>query len=490
MFCQARFAEWRMEVFMQVFRQSWWFALFLVMPLAHATAVLSTDVSDRREMSLTVYEHDRALVRDRRQLSLPSGNVSVRFAGISDGILPETVMLLDGAGHFLDVGRIAYDHERLSPQTLLAAHVGQTVRIIRIDPVTGRETEENARVVSVHDGVVLEIGGRIETGVPGRLVFERLPDGLRNDPFLTIEWENRAGHDGALELDYLTHGIGWQADYVARLDEENNVMSLAGRATIANNSGMPLKDVKVTLVAGNLHRVSGGELAVMSAAAMKRDVSPVVNAGPYEGTGDYYRYELPEKVTLPDHESSQYALFNAGSVKVKRKWVLEGESYYYRSSMPGMRRIWPVVQRVEWKNSSHGGLGFPMPAGVVRFYQADRHGNMQFAGESRMPHMPVGESASLSPGESFHVTASRKQLRFERIAVPSGTSQGYESSYEICLRNAKDRPVIVQVREPVPGKWQILSENATHRRDGMTAVWDITVPAAGEAVLRYTVRVE
>ena len=113
-----------MGVFMQVFRQSCWFVLFLVMPFAHATAVLSSDVTDRREMSLTVYEHDRALVRERRQLSLPSGNVSVRFSGISDGILPETVMLLDGDGRSVDVGRIAYDHERLSPRTLLAAHVG------------------------------------------------------------------------------------------------------------------------------------------------------------------------------------------------------------------------------------------------------------------------------------------------------------------------------------------------------------------------------
>ena len=475
---------------MQVFRQSCWFALFLVMPFAHATAVLSTDVKDRREMSLTVYEHGMALVRERRQLSLPSGNVSVRFSGISDGILPETVMLLDGDGRPVDVGRIAYAHERLSPQTLLAAHVGKTVRIVRKDPVTGRETEENARILSVQDGVVLEIGDRIETGLPGRLVFDRLPDGLRNDPFLTIEWENRTGHDGILELDYLTRGIGWQADYVARFDEESDVMSLAGRVALANNSGMSLKDVRVTLVAGNLNRVSGGGSVMMSSAGMKRDVLPVANTVSGDGSGDYYRYDLPGKVTLPDRQLCLYALFNAGSVKVKRKWVLEGESYYYRSSLPGMRRTWPVVQRVEWKNSSHEGLGFPMPAGVVRFYQADRHGNMQFAGESRMPHMPVGESASLSMGESFHVTASRKQLRFEQIAALSGAPRRYDSSHEIRLRNAKDRPVVVQVREPVPGKWQIISENATHRRDGMVAVWDITVPAAGEAVLRYTVRVE
>lgn len=479
-----------MGVFMQVFRQSCWFVLFLVMPFAHATAVLSSDVTDRREMSLTVYEHDRALVRERRQLSLPSGNVSVRFSGISDGILPETVMLLDGDGRSVDVGRIAYDHERLSPRTLLAAHVGKTVRIVRTDPVTGRETEENARILSVQDGVVLEIGDRIETGLPGRLVFDRLPDGLNNDSSLTVEWENRTGYGAALELDYLTRGISWQADYVARFDEENDAMSLSGRAALANNSGMSLKDVKVTLVAGNLNRVSGGESVMMSSAGMKRDALPVANMVPGEGSGDYYRYELPGKVTLPDRQLCQYALFNAGSVKVKRKWVLEGESYYYRSSLPGMRRTWPVVQRVEWKNSSRDGLGFPIPAGIVRFYQADRHGNMQFAGESRVPHMPVGESASLSMGESFHVTASRKQLRFERIAVPSGAQPRYDSSYEIRLRNAKDRPVIVQVREPVPGKWQIISENVIHRRDGMTAVWDITVPAAGEAVLRYTVRVE
>ena len=58
------------------------------------------------------------------------------------------------------------------------------------------------------------------------------------------------------------------------------------------------------------------------------------------------------------------------------------------------------------------------------------------------------------------------------------------------LKNAKNNSVTVQVKEPIPGNWQILQENYPHTKDGMIAVWKIRVPANGDAILKYRVRVE
>lgn len=132
----------------------------------------------------------------------------------------------------------------------------------------------------------------------------------------------------------------------------------------------------------------------------------------------------------------------------------------------------------------------PLPGGTVRFYQTDRYGNQQFLGESQMSHTPSDETVSLKMGESFDVTGSRKQTEYKLLPSKDSSVRTYESAYDIVLKNAKDKSVTVQVREPIPGNWQILQENYPHTRDGMVAVWSVRVPANGQATLNYRVRVE
>jgi hypothetical protein len=46
------------------------------------------------------------------------------------------------------------------------------------------------------------------------------------------------------------------------------------------------------------------------------------------------------------------------------------------------------------------------------------------------------------------------------------------------------------VQERIPGDWKMLEESAPHAvGNANTAVWKLTVPAEGETVLTYRVRV-
>src|SRR3546814_10014245 len=77
---------------------------------------------------------------------------------------------------------------------------------------------QEARVLSLAGGVVLQIGDRIEINPPGRIAFTGLPAGLRSKPTLLARvFPGQAGPND-LRLDYLTHGLSWRADYVARLN--------------------------------------------------------------------------------------------------------------------------------------------------------------------------------------------------------------------------------------------------------------------------------
>ena len=105
----------------------------------------------------------------------------------------------------------------------------------------------------------------------------------------------------------------------------------------------------------------------------------------------------------------------------------------------------------QFKNEERAGLGMPMPAGVVRVYQADSKGGTQFVGEDRIDHTPKDEELNLKIGNAFDVVCERKQTDFQKIA-----SNVYEIEYEITLRNHKATPITVEVNEPIGGTWRMV----------------------------------
>jgi len=67
----------------------------------------------------------------------------------------------------------------------------------------------------------------------------------------------------------------------------------------------------------------------------------------------------------------------------------------------------------------------------------------------------------------------------------------FETALRVVVRNHKDDPVTVDVRESFPGEWEILSSTHSHRKlDAATARFDLEVPADGETALEFRVRVE
>ena len=133
-----------------------------------------------------------------------------------------------------------------------------------------------------------------------------------------------------------------------------------------------------------------------------------------------------------------------------------------------------VAVYYELKNDSGSGLGMPMPAGVVRVYQADSKGGVQFAGEDRIDHTPKDETLKLRIGTAFDVVCERNQVDFQKVAAST-----YEIGYEITLRNHKATPITVEVNEPIGGTWRML--NASHAWT-KTAAWAtrFAVPVAAE----------
>lgn len=477
---------------MMTFKHYLLFSLVFVATSVWAVPVVQTGKTDQKQISLTIYERDLALVRDVRQLPLQRGRTKIQFADISERILPETVILREAASGKVSVNQVYFDNNLLSPQTLLDSYVGKMVRVIRTNPMTGTETEEPARILSAQNGIILKIGDRIETDVPGRIVFDRIPEGLHRKPVLTAELASKSSGGCQVELDYLTNGIGWNAHYIAQLNEKENRMNVSGWATISNDSGTEYREAKIQLIAGNPN-VTAARPVLMTTAVVrsaKRDAMPVSNDVSQESFADYHLYTFPYRITLANNQTRQYALLHSDDVVIEKKWVMSGGSHYYRNRLSNTRDRLPVDMEIVFRNIASDGLGVPLPGGTVRFYQMDDRGILQLLGESRISHTPVDGTVNLKVGESFDVTGTRKQIRFELLPSKDQSTGKYESAYEIVLKNAKSKSVTVQIREPIPGNWRVLQENYPHIRDGAMAVWNIQVPANGQSTLNYHVRVE
>ncbi len=82
------------------------------------------------------------------------------------------------------------------------------------------------------------------------------------------------------------------------------------------------------------------------------------------------------------------------------------------------------------------------------------------------------------------------QTDFVKLSGMGPWQYQFETAYRIRLRNAKPEAVKVKVRDPIPGDWQMLeSSHEQEKVSANLAVWVIEIPAEGETVLTYRVRV-
>jgi hypothetical protein len=462
--------------------------IFVSLSPVSGEEIVST-LADQQEVAVTIYNENLALVRDQRQVTLPQGTVDLALREVSARIRPETALLrsLTRPGG-LTILEQNFDFDLLTPRKLLEKYVGKDVQLVRTHPESGEDRFETARVLAANDGVVLQIGDRIETGVPGRLVFPDVPENLRDRPTLVISLDNAKASQQTTELSYLTSGLGWRADYVAELNQGDTALDLSGWVTLTNQSGTTYRNALLQLVAGDVNRVQDQmrvRKTMMMESVAAGAASPQMSE---ESLFEYHLYTLQRPTTIRDNQTKQVSLLNAAGVPVNKEFRLQGSPYYYRGQHGDLGQKLKIGVFVEFDNRKQVSLGIPLPKGIVRVYKQDKQGRPQFVGEDRIDHTPENETVRLKLGDAFDVTASRKQTDFRKLGGDGRYNYRFESAYEMKLKNAKDEGVIVTVVEPVPGDWRMLQESHPHVKVAAdTAQWKIKVPAKGEAVLSYRI---
>jgi len=479
--------------------------------------------------ALTIYNQDFAVVRQQVRLDLKPGVNNVRFDGTTAQLEPDSVVLRDPTGkRALQILEQNYQADPVSQQSLLELFTGKT---IDFDVTHGDKTEiVEGRIVRPGSGMprstrfpqpqpcyqpgqigcgpeepLIDIGGKLQFGLPGRPLFPALPQDTNLKP--TLDWILQADRGGPLdaELSYVTGGMTWEADYNVIAPTSGDTLDLVGWVTMENRTGKTFENARIKLMAGDVSKIRPGfpmasHLVTLNSPGVAGGVSggPPVTEKPFD---EYHLYTLERPATLRDRETKQVEFVRAAGFHAKRIYVYDGGRIdpsrfqsgnweYTRMQRDfgtsGSEQTTKILVMQEFKDSEQNHLGMPLPKGRLRFYRRDDDGALQFIGENTIDHTPRDETIRVYTGNAFDLAGSRRRTNFR-----SDQQQGWvDESFEIKVRNHKKEPVDVTITEHFyrGAGWDITSSSTKYdKKDSHTAEFPVTIPPDGEQTVIYAV---
>ncbi len=422
--------------------------------------------------SLTIYTRDLGFVRETRTLELAGTRDTARLSDLPERLDFTSLRLVPGGG--AKVTRLAYRWDVASGDAFLVNSIGQRVSVIskgeRVTEGTLAASDDSWLVVRADDGSLTTLSRAAVEAV--RLA--KPPARRSRRPALEAVVEGARRGRTEAELSYLTGGLSWSAEHTVVRDGER-AATWSAAVTVENSTGRDYVDATLKLVAGEPKRTAAapmpraGYAKAMAVASEMADGADLSEAG----FSEYHLYSLGRPATLRGSEQQSLTMLEPRAVKVTPRYVYRG----------GDAR--GVMSQMVIVNAKDDGLGVPLPAGRVRFYEPDADGVPQFTGESNIRHTPEGEKLELEVGSAFDLAAERAMLSSRRI---SNTEREY--AVRIKLRDRKKSDVTIVVQESVGGDTEIIQR--THpftRKDANTIEFTIPVKAGQEVVLEYTARV-
>jgi hypothetical protein len=469
--------------------------LALVLMLASAGVVKAQEPS-ASATRLTIYNQDFAVARTTVPLELREGVNEVTTTNVTSQLEPDSVVLRDPESRNpIEVLEQNYDAGVVNQAWLLEKYEGQTIGFETakgqtIILPTGElktvpPTVVQGKIVRAGTDPLIEVDGKLQFQLPGVPQFPSGTDGLLLKP--TLRWRIDASKSARFpaELDYITHGLKWQATYNVLIPVSEDTTGpekadVMGWVAIENNSGTEFPEATIQLMAGDVAKIQNGrefdrvelKAKLLSYSAGAVAAPPLVTQKAFD---EFHLYDLHRTVALKNGETKQVRFLEATGVTVQRRFEFDGED-------TGDTPVHvAVVEKI--KNSEANHLGMPIPAGRLRVYRRDTDGQVQFVGESTVEHTPSEQEINIVTGKAFDVTALRRQTESH------SSSHSSDESFEVKLSNQKGQPVTVHVIERMGREnWKITAKSADFvKKDASTADFAVTVPAKGDAVLTYSV---
>lgn len=503
--------------------------LFFLASPAFAQAPPEVHASAPTSVAVTIYRDNLALITETRAVDLPGGPARVVFDGVLDRVIPQSAVVR-GLDHERERN---FDFDGLNPMSLLWRSIGSVVHVVRTNPGNGAVTEEDATVQAAGNGVALRFGDRFEalgcSGLPEKLVFARIPDGLRERPALSTTLADAPAGTREVTLSYLATGIEWQTDYVVTLDDTGAAGDVKAWITLTNVGEEGFRDARVGVVAGDLSRTwtddtqravqryaqracwpmgttsdfpqppppppppppmaAPAPAPMMERAAMAKDAEEIVVTGARiparEELADYQLYTLAERTSVAAQQTKQVMFLHKDAVRFDR--VLR----YEAGDNDDPDAAEPTAILLRAKNEDARGLGDPLPRGVARVFAptriAARDLGTLYAGEADTRDTAVGVEWELHTGESYDVTV-RETVVSETERNLSGDRTRVIQDRSLDIANATDRPQTVEIAQVGSGRsLRVSNESARHAMKYGLPTWTLVLAPHARTTLTWRV---
>jgi hypothetical protein len=192
-----------------------------------------------------------------------------------------------------------------------------------------------------------------DDGLPVRVIFDRVPPGLRARPTLSVNLDSSRAGTRPVSLRYLTSGLGWQADYVALYNEAGGTIDMQGWVTLTNNSGTTFVQADTVLVAGDPN--GGGGNRNFGTRGMTRAGT---EAAARERLGDFYLYPINARTTVANAQTKQVSFLDVQAVPARKVYSIN-IGWQQNDEQPRN-----VESRIAFSTSRTQGLGDALPAGT------------------------------------------------------------------------------------------------------------------------------
>lgn len=487
------------------------------------TVYHSAGVSDPTEFRDPEPDQGLAFITETRTIDVPAGPATIELRGVASTIIPQTVAV-DGLP--VPLTERNFDYDLLSPASLLARSVGETVTLVRTDKKTGKKSERQAVIRTGPNGVVLDFGGSYEalgcSGLKESLIFSKIPEGLRDTPTLSISTNAPAAGRYMVKLSYLATHVNWAANYVARILPGGDRLDLTGWVTLVNAGDTSFKDVLLDIVAGTVQRVEekyhgvaplrtyGSEQCWptnVNWVRLKRILRDVIQAddiGRFPDTipapalqrvsdmsletvmvsgfrasrdlGDYKLYSLNGTTDINARQTKQVQLLEQKDVPFRRV-------YYFTVNNEEQQQRASVALRL--KNTKQNHLGLALPAGIFTATEAQDNGAPVVLSRSNFRDFSVDSPIEVEIGQAFDVYVQSKGDAGRVIG--SGNNRWRRSTGTITIENHKAAAIDFELRLPVSDSLRLVSESEHHTVTSHGMVWSFHLAAGEKTPLRLTI---
>ncbi|MFT7860742.1 MAG: hypothetical protein ABXS93_07380 [Sulfurimonas sp.] len=395
-------------------------------------ATLSNKPTDS---SLVVYNANRALVHETRDLKLSRDDTLIVYDNVASTINTDSVSIKLPQGITLYSQQYKYD--KLSLQKMLDAHIGKEIELKKKKSKTQRATLLSANGKSA---LIRTKEGNIFTTKVKDIVFKNIPNTLITKPSLVWNIKTDKKIDAEMELNYLLKNISFKSDYI--LDLSDDSADLNGWITINNHSGKAFHNTALSLLAGDVNFVANYTPRTYKAVAALAERDTTAQHQAFQG---YHFYKIPFRVDIANNEKTQLKFLTLDRLKYKKHYKVQTRNPLY---LQGEQKS-DVMQHVVLQK-----LEDVLPKGVVRVYSKLK-GQTILLGESSISHTPKNTEIDLPIGKEFDLKLTQTLLekqkskhRLESKVLYTLTNNSDETkTFEIYVPFSKDKSAKVSSKE-------------------------------------------